>query len=181
MSVIVTEVPPSGVADAGHARHTVGAGVTWVYSVLAILVPPGVVTSTFAVPATRAGVVAVIAVAFITMTLVAAVAPTASPPRHGLLGVGDRHRRGTVVVPEVGLMPFRRVVAAFTNMTLVAAVAPVGLVTVIVAVGAVIIVAFIISPRRWLPPWCRLPPRRLGLLGVGDRHRRDAAVLPSVE
>src|SRR6202022_3086789 len=62
-----------------------------------------------------AGVVAVIVVAFTTTTLVAAVPP--------------------IVVPEVGFMPFH-VVVTFIAMTLVTAVAPVGLVPVIVTVGA---------------------------------------------
>ena len=44
-------------------------------SVLAELVPPGVVTSTLAVPALPAGVVAVMVVAFTTFTAVAAVPP----------------------------------------------------------------------------------------------------------
>ena len=42
---------------------------------MALLVPPGVVTSTLAVPAVPAGVVAVIVVAFTTVTTVAAVPP----------------------------------------------------------------------------------------------------------
>ena len=42
---------------------------------MALLVPPGVVTSTLAVPALPAGVVAVIVVAFTTVTAVAAVPP----------------------------------------------------------------------------------------------------------
>jgi hypothetical protein len=57
----------------------------------------------------------VILVAFTTTTLVAAVPP--------------------IVVPEVGFMPFH-VVVTFIAMTLVTAVAPVGLVPVIVTVGA---------------------------------------------
>jgi hypothetical protein len=57
----------------------------------------------------------VIVLPFTTTTLVAAVAPT--------------------VVPEVGFMPFH-VVVTFIAMTLVTAVAPVGLVPVIVTVGA---------------------------------------------
>jgi hypothetical protein len=46
-----------------------------VYSVFAAFVPPGVVTSTLAVPAVPAGVVAVMVVAFTTVTTVAAVPP----------------------------------------------------------------------------------------------------------
>ena len=42
---------------------------------MALLVPPGVVTSTLAVPALPAGVVAVMVVAFTTTTAVAAVPP----------------------------------------------------------------------------------------------------------
>jgi hypothetical protein len=56
--------------------------------------------------------------------------------RPGLLGVGDRHRRGAVVVPEVGLSLN---LVAFTTLAMaptVAAVAPVGLAAVIVTVGA---------------------------------------------
>jgi len=46
-----------------------------VYSVLALLVPKAVVTSTLAVPALPAAVVAVMVVAFTTVTAVAAVPP----------------------------------------------------------------------------------------------------------
>jgi hypothetical protein len=46
---------------------------------LALLVPPAVVTSTLAVPAEPAGVVAVIEVELTTTTLVAAVAPMVTP------------------------------------------------------------------------------------------------------
>ena len=53
---------------------TVGAAA-YVYSVFAEFVPPGVVTSTLAVPAAFAGVVAVIVVPLVTVTLVAASAP----------------------------------------------------------------------------------------------------------
>ena len=42
---------------------------------MALLVPPGVVTSTLAAPAVPAGVVAVIVVAFTTVTAVAAAPP----------------------------------------------------------------------------------------------------------
>ena len=42
---------------------------------MALLVPPGVVTSTLAVPTEPAGVVAVMVVAFTTVTAVAAVPP----------------------------------------------------------------------------------------------------------
>ena len=45
------------------------------YSVLALLVPKAVVTSTLAVPALPAGVVAVMVVAFTTVTAVAAMPP----------------------------------------------------------------------------------------------------------
>jgi hypothetical protein len=72
-------------------RVTVGADVKWVYSVLATLVPPSVVASTFAVPATPAGVVAVIVVAFTITTLVAG---RPSSPSFSLVGPGDRPRRG---------------------------------------------------------------------------------------
>ena len=49
------------------------------YSVLAALLPPGVVTTTLAVPALPAGVVAVMVVALTTVTLVAAVPPMVTP------------------------------------------------------------------------------------------------------
>ena len=49
------------------------------YSVLAALLPAGVVTMTLAVPAAWLGVVAVIVVAFTTETPVAAVPPKVTP------------------------------------------------------------------------------------------------------
>jgi hypothetical protein len=54
---------------------SVDAGVTYVNSVLATLLPAGVVTTTLAVPAVPAGVVAVICVELLTVKLVAAVPP----------------------------------------------------------------------------------------------------------
>jgi hypothetical protein len=67
-------------------------------------------------------VTAVIVLHLTTTTLVAAVAPTATTSPC-LLGVGDRHRRGAAVVPEVGLMP-SAMILAFITTTLVAAVTP---------------------------------------------------------
>jgi hypothetical protein len=58
---------------------SVDAGVTYVKSVLAALLPAGVVTTTLAVPAVPAGVVAVIDVALTTETLVAATPPIVTP------------------------------------------------------------------------------------------------------
>ena len=51
----------------------------YVYIVFGELVPTGVVTTTLAVPAVPAGVVAVIEVALTTTTLVAAVPPIVTP------------------------------------------------------------------------------------------------------
>ena len=59
-------------------RVTVGRA-RYVYNTLAALVPLGVVTSTLAVPALPAGVVAVIEVALTTVTFVAAVPPIVTP------------------------------------------------------------------------------------------------------
>ena len=56
-----------------------GAGVVYVNSVLAALLPEGVVTTTLAVPADPAGVVAVMDVALTTETLVAATPPIVTP------------------------------------------------------------------------------------------------------
>ena len=72
--VIVTLVPPASGPLLGPMPLTVGA-TPYVYNVFTALVPPGVVTSTLAVPAVPDGVVAVIEVALTTVTLVAAVPP----------------------------------------------------------------------------------------------------------
>jgi hypothetical protein len=77
--VIVTGVPPAVVPLLGVNELTVGAGVTYVNSVLAALLPPGVVTTTLAVPAVPAGAVAVIDVALTTETPVAATPPILTP------------------------------------------------------------------------------------------------------
>jgi hypothetical protein len=76
--VIVIEVPPRVDPVSGDSAVTVGAGVggvTYVNIVFAELVPEGVVTRTLAVPATPAGVVAVIEVALTTVTPVATAPP----------------------------------------------------------------------------------------------------------
>ena len=54
---------------------TAGAGVTYVNSELAALLPPGVVTTTLWAPAVPAAVVAVICVALFTVKLVAFTPP----------------------------------------------------------------------------------------------------------
>jgi hypothetical protein len=77
--VIVTAVPPAVVPLVGVREVTVGAGVTYVNSVLAALLPAGVVTTTLAVPADPAGVVAVMDVELITDTFVAATPPNVTP------------------------------------------------------------------------------------------------------
>jgi hypothetical protein len=72
--VMVTDCPPACGPDDGLMDVTVGAA-RYEYSAFWLLVPPGVVTSTLAVPALPAGVVAVMVVAFTTFTAVAAVPP----------------------------------------------------------------------------------------------------------
>src|ERR1039457_7195191 len=76
--VMVTTVPPAGEPESGLTEVTVGSGL-YVYSVLAGVVPTGVVTMTLAAPAAPAGVVAVIVVAFTTATPVAAAPPKVTP------------------------------------------------------------------------------------------------------
>ena len=72
--VMVTDCPPACGPDDGLMDVTVGAA-RYEYSAFWLLVPPGVVTSTLAVPALPAGVVAVMVVAFTTFTAVAAEPP----------------------------------------------------------------------------------------------------------
>ena len=72
--VTVIVLPAIG-PELGDTPVTVGGG-TKVYRVLAVLVPPGVVTRTLAVPAVLAGVVQVMLVALTTLKLVQAVPPT---------------------------------------------------------------------------------------------------------
>ena len=75
-AVTVTVLPVSPAALAvPDAAPSVTAPTRYVYSVFALFVPPGVVTSTLAVPAVPAGVVAVIEVALTTVTPVAAAPP----------------------------------------------------------------------------------------------------------
>jgi hypothetical protein len=68
---IVTLVPPARGPELGLTEVTVG-GAMYVYSVLAGLLPPGVVTTMLTAPAAPAGVVAVMVVAFTTKKVVAA-------------------------------------------------------------------------------------------------------------
>jgi hypothetical protein len=72
-------VPPAVLPEVGVTELTVGAGVTYVNSVLAAFVPPGVVTRTLAVPAVPEGVVQVAEVAEATLTAVHAAPPTVIP------------------------------------------------------------------------------------------------------
>jgi hypothetical protein len=76
---MVTLVPPAVVPLFGLIADTVGAGAMYVNNVLAALLPAGVVTTTLAVPAVPAGVVAVIDVALTTVTPVAAAPPMVTP------------------------------------------------------------------------------------------------------
>ncbi len=76
--VIVTLVPPRVEPEVGEIALTVG-GATYVKRLLAAFVPPVVVTSTLAVPAACAGVVAVIELALTTVMPVAAVPPIVTP------------------------------------------------------------------------------------------------------
>ena len=82
---IVTLVPPASGPAEGLTAVTVGTAsyVNW-SALLVALVPPGVVTVTSTVPAASAGAVAVIAVALLTVTPVAAVVPnfTVAPARN---------------------------------------------------------------------------------------------------
>ena len=75
--VSVTAVPPAMLPALGATLVSVGGdgGATYVKSVFAALVPPGVVTTTLTAPAARAGVVQVIVAAFTTFKAVALVPP----------------------------------------------------------------------------------------------------------
>src|ERR1700744_2733489 len=72
--VIMTVVPPAIGPLAGLADVTVGTPA-YVYTPVPVPLPPGVVTTTFTAPAACAGVVAVMEVALVTVTDVAAVPP----------------------------------------------------------------------------------------------------------
>jgi hypothetical protein len=69
------------------------------------LVPPAVVTSTLAVPAEPAGVMAVIEVELATTTLVAAVPPMVTPVAPVKLDPVMVTEVPPAVVPELGLIP----------------------------------------------------------------------------
>lgn len=76
--VMVTAVPPAASPVAGDIPDTVG-GATYVYNVLAELLPAEVVTTTLDEPAACAPVTAVIVVALTTTTDVAATPPIVTP------------------------------------------------------------------------------------------------------
>jgi hypothetical protein len=71
--------------------------------VLAALAPPSVLASTLAIPTLPAAVAAVNVVAFTAATPVAKVPPIVTAVAPVCLVSEIRHRRGAVVVPEVGL------------------------------------------------------------------------------
>ena len=73
--VTVMIVPPASGPELGDTSVTVD-GATKVYRVLAVLVPPGLVTRTLALPAVPAGTVQVMLVALATLKLLHAVPPT---------------------------------------------------------------------------------------------------------
>ena len=77
--VRVMLVPPAMGPALGDTAVTVGRGVTKVYRVLAVLVPPGVVTRTLAVPAVPLGVVQLRLVSLVTVRLVHALPPMVTP------------------------------------------------------------------------------------------------------
>ncbi len=70
----MTAVPPAAGPEAGVIDEKTGA-VTYVYSRLELLLPPGVATTTAANPAVPAGTITVIVVELTTVTLVAEVPP----------------------------------------------------------------------------------------------------------
>jgi hypothetical protein len=75
--VIVTVVPPATGPVAGEILENVGIEVVseYVNTPVPVTEPPGVIMTTFAVPAVPAGVVAVIDVSLTTVTPVAAAPP----------------------------------------------------------------------------------------------------------
>jgi hypothetical protein len=100
---IVIDVPPAVLPEVGVTELTVGAGVTYVNSVLAAFVCPPTVTSTLAVPAFPGGVVQVSEVEETTTTDVHALAPTFTVAEFAKLVPVMVIDVPPAVLPEVGV------------------------------------------------------------------------------
>src|SRR5439155_866517 len=166
--VIVTPVPPAVEPDGGAMEVTVGAGPAYVKPLVNVAAcVSGLVTVTFAAPAACAGVVAVIVVAFVTLTLVAAVPPmlTVAPvtkfvpvivtvvppavePDGGAMDV-------TVGAGPAYVKPLVNVAACVSGLVTVTLAAPAACGGVV----AVIVVAFVtLTPVAAVPPIVTVAP-----------------------
>ncbi len=65
--VSLTIEPPASAPELGDTLVTVGAGASYVYCTISVVVPPGVVTWTLTTPGTFAGIVTVICVSLLSV------------------------------------------------------------------------------------------------------------------